>query len=128
MLLLTASALARPFAFEPDLSFQQTVLTVLACTPGTEHTWDGAWPINLGPWWDCHGTVTAGPDAAPRSYILDGRCENISYQGTNRLSGTFTRLDGDFGVQSATWRLQSVWEHYMLYTDTDQVITVTQLE
>lgn len=96
--------------------------------PAAAETWDGAWPIDLGPWWDCHGTVTAGADAAPRSYTLAGRCENISYRGTNRLSGSFTRHDGGFGVVSATWQLSSLWEHYMRYTDTEQVITVTRQE
>lgn len=119
----------------PGASWRSTITGLLpfifppmaASTPEPGATWDGAWPIDLGPWWDCHGAVTAGEKAGMRAYTLAGRCENISYWGTNRLTGTFTRPDGGFGVQEATWSLSSLWEHYMIYTDTDTVVTVTRV-
>jgi hypothetical protein len=100
-------------------------------TPGA--TWDGAWPVQLGPWWSCHGAVTAGAGPAgaegrPRDYTLSGRCEEISYRGFTHLSGDFTRHDGGFGVQSARWRLESLWEHYMVYNDTTTTVTVTRID
>ena len=49
-------------------------------------------------------------------------------RGSNTLTGTFTRLDGGFGVQGATWTLNSLWEHYMIYNETERVITVNRVD
>ena len=100
-----------------------------ATAPAEGQTWDGAWPLDLGPWWDCHGAVTAGGVAEGlREYTLDGRCESISYWGRNRLQGTFSRPDGGFGVQTAAWTVSSLWEHHMVYNDTDWTVSVTRVE
>lgn len=95
--------------------------------PNAGDAWDGAWPLELGPWWDCHGAVTAGAvQSGLRSYDLKGRCEQISYHGRNHVSGTFTREDGGFGVAKASWKVSSSWEHYYIYNDTEHAVTVTR--
>jgi len=96
--------------------------------PAEGAAWDGPWAVEMGPWWDCHGRVTAGArEDTARAYRLAGSCESISYRGANRLSGTFRREDGGFGVTTAAWETTSMWEHYMIYTDVKTTVTVTRL-
>jgi len=98
-------------------------------SPKTGESWDGGWALELGPWWDCHGRVEAGAvEGDARAFSLRGRCEQISYNGTNRVSGTFMREDAGFGVVSALWKVDSDWEHYDLHNDTEQLYTVTRVE
>jgi hypothetical protein len=95
--------------------------------PGDGVMWDGAWPLQLGPWGGCHGEVTAGEvRGRARAYTLNGRCEQISYNGRNGIDGAFTRVDGGFGVSTATWTVRSSWEHYHLHNDTKRIVVVTR--